>query len=800
MGALFLDISKGEFLTAEGTTEQVEKILTSLNPKELLVERARQNWFREMYGQRFYLSAIEDWAFNEETAREKLLRQFGTLSLKGFGVEHMTMGIVAAGAILHYLDITRHDQLSHITRMVRINQDDFVMLDKFTLRNLEVLHAPAEGGTPLISILDQTLSPMGARLMRRWLAMPLKDPVAIQGRLDVVDTFLSLPELQDQCTEQIRKVGDLERLISKAAAARISPREMYHLSSALEAMEPLRQLCLQSGNPVLAEMGADIDPCQELAVRIRTTLNEDAPQAIGKGYVIAPGVHEELDELRHISHSGKDFLQELQQRESERTGITSLKVSFNNVFGYYIEVRNTHKDKVPPEWIRKQTLVSAERYITPELKDYESRILGAEERILALETQLYNQLVVEAARHIPAIQKDAVTTARLDCLLSFATVSARRKYVRPVIDDADRMDIRQGRHPVIEATLPPDQPYIANDVFLDSNTQQVIMLTGPNMSGKSALLRQTALITLMAQAGCFVPADRAELGVVDRIFTRVGASDNISTGESTFMVEMTESAGILNNLTPRSLILLDEIGRGTSTYDGISIAWAMAEYIHEHPGHPKTLFATHYHELNEMERSFSRIHNFNVSVKELSDKVIFLRKLVRGGIEHSFGIHVARMAGMPRSVVARAGEILSQLEEARQRPSSFPESGPLSEPGSLSEAGVPPKDLSTSRAGVSSNAGSPSKEGVPSNAGATSQSGPPSSLAGHQVRPRETFSVSKPLQELAERREGYQLSFYQLDDPVLRQIRDEVKKLDINNLTPLQALQKLNDIKKMVGL
>lgn len=742
MGAAFLDISTGEFLTAEGSTEYIDKLLGTLNPREILVERSKQSFFKEMLGPRYYLSILEDWAFHEDTTREKLLKQFGTISLKGFGLENMTHGIVAAGAILNYLDITRHDQLGHITKLSRIDQDQYVWLDKFTLRNLELLYSLNEGATTLVQVIDRTVTPMGGRLLKRWIAMPLKDSVQINQRLDVVDAFTSLPDLHEQLSEHIRQVGDLERIISKAAAGRITPREMVHLSMALTAMEPIKALCISSENEELKRMAQETDPCPELSQHIQQTLNEEAPQAVNKGNVIAPGVSPELDDLRYISRSGKNFLQELQQREADRTGITSLKVSFNNVFGYYIEVRNTHKDKVPPEWIRKQTLVSAERYITPELKEYETKILGAEERILALETELFNQLVLETARHIPAIQKDAAVVARLDCLQSYATIANQRKYVRPVINDSELIDIKQGRHPVIEATLPPDNPYVANDVFLDNTTQQIIMITGPNMSGKSALLRQTALIVLLAQAGCFVPADAAEIGVVDRIFTRVGATDNISSGESTFMIEMNESAGILNNITPKSLVLLDEIGRGTSTYDGISIAWAMAEYIHEHPAaRAKTLFATHYHELNEMEQSFPRIHNYNVSVKELSDRVIFLRKLVRGGSEHSFGIHVARMAGMPRSVVNRATEILSQLEETRNR------------------ASVP-----------------------------TDTSGSTTSL------------TPKPLNELAERREGYQLSFFQLDDPVLKQIRDEIKKLDINNLTPLQALQKLNDIKKFVGL
>ncbi len=731
VGAAFLDVSTGEFLIAEGTAEYIDKLLNGFNPKEILVERSRQSWFKETFGTRFYLSVLEDWAFVHDTSREKLLAQFKTMNLKGFGVDSMSIAITAAGAVMQYLDITRHEQSGHINKISRIDEDAYVWLDKFTIRNLELLYSTNEGGRTLCDVIDHTLSPMGARLLKRWIAMPLKDVRRINERLDVAEYFVKHPDVTESLNEQIRQVGDMERIIAKMAAGRITPRELLQLKNALEVMAPIKDLCNRSENASLIGIAEQLNPCANIRDRIARELTDDPPNAVNKGNVIAEGVSAELDDLRHIRRSGKSYLTEMQQREIERTGITSLKIDFNNVFGYYIEVRNTHKDKVPPEWMRKQTLVSAERYITEELKEYESKILGAEEKILALETDLFASLVAAASDYIPAIQLNASLIARLDCLQSYAAVAVKNKYVKPVMNEADSIRITQGRHPVIEAYLPPDNPYIANDVYLDSAEQQMIVITGPNMSGKSALLRQTALIVLMAQIGCYVPAQSAEIGYVDKIFTRVGASDNISQGESTFMVEMTEAAGIMNNLSPRSLILLDEIGRGTSTYDGISIAWAMAEYIHEHPtAKAKTLFATHYHELNEMEKSFARIKNYNVSVKELNDRVIFLRKLVRGGSEHSFGIHVARMAGMPKSIVSRAGDILKELESSHD------------------------------------------------NKGIT----------------------AKPTAELSQKREGYQLSIFQLDDPVLKQIRDEIKKLDINNITPLEALQKLSDIKKWVGL
>jgi DNA mismatch repair protein MutS len=732
-GVSFLDVSTGEFLVAEGTVEYVDKLLNGFNPKEILVERSKQSWFKEMFGTRFYLSILEDWAFAPDTSREKLLAHFKTINLKGFGIDSMNVAVTSAGAVMQYLDITRHEQLGHINKISRIDEDACVWLDKFTIRNLELLYPANEGGHTLCEAIDRTLSPMGARLLKRWVTLPLKDVRRINERLGVADYFFRNTDITGSVGEQIRQVGDMERIIAKMAAGRISPRELLQLKNALDIIIQVKELCGRADNESLRGMAEQLNPCTTVRNRIARELTEDPPNAVNKGNVIAGGVSAELDELRRIQYSGKDYLAELQQREIERTGISSLKVHFNNVFGYYIEVRNTHKDKVPREWIRKQTLVSAERYITGELKEYESKILGAEEKILTLETELFASLVEAASGYIPAVQLNASLIARIDCLQSYARVAIDNKYVKPVITDSDSIRIEQGRHPVIEMFLPPDKPFVANDVYLDSAEQQMIVITGPNMSGKSALLRQTALIVLMAQIGCFVPAKSAEIGYVDKIFTRVGASDNISQGESTFMVEMTEAASIMNNLSPRSLILLDEIGRGTSTYDGISIAWAMAEYIHEHPSaKAKTLFATHYHELNEMENSFARIRNYNVSVKELDDKVIFLRKLVRGGSEHSFGIHVAQMAGMPKSIVLRAGEILKELE----------------------------------------------------------------SKSSHENR----GIAAKPVAELSQKREGYQLSIFQLDDPVLKQIRDEIKKADINNMTPMEALQKLSDIKKWVGL
>ncbi len=729
-GLAFLDISTGEFLTAEGSFEYADRLLNSFSPKEVLFERGKQAQFQELFGSRFCTYKLDDWIFTEETAVDKLLKHFDTASLKGFGITGLKLGIIAAGAILRYLDITEHKQIKHITGLSRINEDHYVWLDKFTVRNLELFHPLFEGGKAFIEIIDRTISPMGARLMKRWVAMPLKDIKPVTERHDAVEYLIRKSEIRVVFEENIARIGDLERLISRVAVGRITPREVLQLKSSLLAMMPVKELCSKSEEPVLQRIGEQINPCQSICDRIEHELQAEAPVQLIRGNIIAGGVSVELDELRNMLHSGKDYLLMMQQREIERTGITSLKVSYNNVFGYYIEVRNTHKDKVPDDWIRKQTLVNAERYITEELKEYESKILGAEEKILELETRLFNELVMAIAEYTSPVQLNATLIARLDCLLSFARCANENKYIRPVITDATHILIKQGRHPVIEKQLPVTESYIPNDVTLDTEEQQIIILTGPNMSGKSALLRQTALIVLMAQMGSFVPAESAEIGYVDKIFTRVGASDNISMGESTFMVEMTETASILNNLSDRSLVLLDEIGRGTSTYDGISIAWAMVEYLHGHPRYrAKTMFATHYHELNAMENSFERVKNFHISIKELADRVIFLRKLVRGGSEHSFGIHVARMAGMPKSLVGRANEVLAQLENTHG-----------------------------------------------------------------------TNELSKPVEGLAEKREGLQLSFFQLDDPVLKQIRDEIRRVDINNLTPIEALNKLNEIKKMIGL
>ena len=729
-GLAFLDISTGEFLTAEGSFEYADRLLNSFSPKEVLFERGKQAQFQELFGSRFCTYKLDDWIFTEETAVDKLLKHFDTASLKGFGITGLKLGIIAAGAILRYLDITEHKQIKHITGLSRINEDHYVWLDKFTVRNLELFHPLFEGGKAFIEIIDRTISPMGARLMKRWVAMPLKDIKPVTERHDAVEYLIRKSEIRVVFEENIARIGDLERLISRVAVGRITPREVLQLKSSLLAMMPVKGLCSTSEEPVLQRIGEQINPCQSICDRIEHELQAEAPVQLIRGNIIAGGVSVELDELRNMLHSGKDYLLMMQQREIERTGITSLKVSYNNVFGYYIEVRNTHKDKVPDDWIRKQTLVNAERYITEELKEYESKILGAEEKILELETRLFNELVMAIAEYTSPVQLNATLIARLDCLLSFARCANENKYIRPAITDATHILIKQGRHPVIEKQLPVTESYIPNDVTLDTEEQQIIILTGPNMSGKSALLRQTALIVLMAQMGSFVPAESAEIGYVDKIFTRVGASDNISMGESTFMVEMTETASILNNLSDRSLVLLDEIGRGTSTYDGISIAWAMVEYLHGHPRYrAKTMFATHYHELNAMENSFERVKNFHISIKELADRVIFLRKLVRGGSEHSFGIHVARMAGMPKSLVGRANEVLAQLENTHG-----------------------------------------------------------------------TNELSKPVEGLAEKREGLQLSFFQLDDPVLKQIRDEIRRVDINNLTPIEALNKLNEIKKMIGL
>ena len=684
---------------------------------------------RVTFGSKFFTFELDDWVFTETTAREKLLKHFETKNLKGFGVEHLKNGIIASGAILQYLIMTQHTQIGHITSLARIEEDKYVRLDKFTVRSLELIGSMNDGGSSLLNVIDKTISPMGARLLKRWLVFPLKDVLPINERLNVVEYFFRQPDFKELIEEQLHLIGDLERIISKVAVGRVSPREVVALKVALQAIEPIKEACMEADNASLNRIGEQLNICKSIRDRIEKEINNDPPLLINKGGVMKSGVNAELDELRQIAYSGKDYLLQIQQRESELTEIPSLKIGYNNVFGYYIEVRNTHKDKVPQEWIRKQTLANAERYITQELKEYEEKILGAEDKILILETQLYTELVQALSEFIPAIQVNANQIARLDCLLSFANVARENNYIRPVIEDNDVLDIRQGRHPVIEKQLPIGEKYIANDVMLDSSSQQIIIITGPNMAGKSALLRQTALITLLAQIGSFVPAESAHIGLVDKIFTRVGASDNISVGESTFMVEMNEAADILNNLSPRSLVLFDELGRGTSTYDGISIAWAIVEHIHEHPkAKARTLFATHYHELNEMEKSFKRIKNYNVSVKEVDNKVIFLRKLERGGSEHSFGIHVAKMAGMPKSIVKRANDILKQLEADNRQ------------------------------------------QGI----------------------------ASKPMAEVGETRGGMQLSFFQLEDPVLCQIRDEILNLDVNNLTPLEALNKLNDIKRIV--
>ncbi len=744
-GVSFLDISTGEFLTGEGTYDYVEKLLANFQPKEVLFERGRKQDFEKYFGNRFFIFELEDWVYTEQTAHQKLLKHFGVKSLKGFGVEHLKSGITAAGAILEYLEMTQHTQIQHITSIQRIEEEKFVRLDKFTIRSLELLQPMQDDGRSLLDVVDRTVSPMGSRMLRRWLVFPLKDEKPINERLDVVDYFFREPDFRQVVDEQLHRVGDLERIVSKVAVGRVSPREVVQLKTALEAVAALKAACSVCGvgnatyqtapsptpaNPVIASIGERLNLCESIRDRISRELTPDPPQLVQKGGVIRDGVSPELDELRHIAYSGKDYLLQIQNREAELTGIQSLKIGYNNVFGYYLEVRNTYKDKVPAEWVRKQTLAQAERYITQELKEYEEKILGAEDKILSLEAQLFNDLVTAIQEFIPQIQINATLLARIDCLLSFAKTAEEHRYIRPVIDQSEVIDIRQGRHPVIETELPIDERYIPNDILLDQERQQIIIITGPNMAGKSALLRQTALIVLLAQVGCFVPAEAARIGMVDKIFTRVGASDNISLGESTFMVEMTEASNILNNVTPRSLVLFDELGRGTSTYDGISIAWAIVEYLHEQPkARARTLFATHYHELNEMEKNFSRIKNYNVSVKEVDGRVIFLRKLERGGSEHSFGIHVAEIAGMPRSIVKRANVILKQLE---------------SENAQVGKAG-------------------------------------------------------KPMSEIADSREGMQLSFFQLDDPVLVQVRDEILTLDINNLTPVEALNKLNDIKKIVG-
>ena len=728
-GVAFLDISTGEFLTGEGTIEYVEKLLGNFQPKEVLFERSRRADFERYFGTRLVTFEMDDWVFTEDSARQRLLRHFGVKSLKGFGVDHLRSGVTAAGAILQYLELTQHTQIGHITHLSRIEAEKYVRLDKFTIRSLELVQPMQEDGRSLLDVIDRTVSPMGSRLLRRWLMFPLKDQKPIEERLDIVDYFFREPDFRQCVDDQLHRVGDLERIISKVAVGRVSPREVVQLKTALKAVAPIKTACLYSNNEVLKGVGERLNLCESIRDRIEREVVNDPPQQVQKGGVMRDGVSAELDELRRIAYSGKDYLLQIQEREAQLTGIQSLKIGYNNVFGYYLEVRNTYKDKVPQEWVRKQTLAQAERYITQELKEYEEKILGAEDKILSLEAQLFNNLVMAIQEFIPQIQINATLLARLDCLLGFAKTAEEHHYVRPVIDETEVIDIKQGRHPVIETELPVGEPYVPNDIMLDNEHQQIMIITGPNMAGKSALLRQTALIVLLAQIGSFVPAEAARIGLVDKVFTRVGASDNISLGESTFMVEMTEASNILNNVSPKSLVLFDELGRGTSTYDGISIAWAIVEYLHEQPkAHARTLFATHYHELNEMEKNFSRIRNYNVSVKEVDGKVIFLRKLEKGGSEHSFGIHVAEIAGMPRSIVKRANVILKELE----------------------------KDNS----GVG--------------------------------------KAAKPTAEIASSREGMQLSFFQLDDPVLCQVRDEILGLDINNLTPVEALNKLNDIKKIV--
>ena len=728
-GVSFLDISTGEFLTGEGIFDYVEKLMGNLQPKEILLDRARKKDFEQHFGSKYFTFEMDDWVFSEQSAHQKLLKHFHVKSMKGFGIDHLKNGMIAAGAILQYLELTQHTQIGHITQISRIEEEKYVRLDKFTIRSLELLQPMQDDGKSLLDVVDRTVSPMGGRLMRRWLVFPLKDEKPINERLDIVEYYYREPEFRQCVDEQLHRIGDLERIVSKAAVGRVSPREMVQLKVALQALQPIKTACLYANNDALKRVGERLNLCESLRDRIERELQSNPPLLVAKGGVIRDNVNSELDELRHIAYSGKDYLLQIQQREAEETGIQSLKVGYNNVFGYYLEVRNTYKDRVPQDWVRKQTLAQAERYITQELKEYEAKILGAEDKILALETQLFNDLVMAAQEFIPQIQINATLLAQLDCLLAFAKTAEENRYVRPVIDNSEVLDIHQGRHPVIEQELPIGEEYIPNDILLDNERQQIIIITGPNMAGKSALLRQTALIVLLAQVGCFVPAESALIGLVDKIFTRVGASDNISLGESTFMVEMTEASNILNNVSSRSLVLFDELGRGTSTYDGISIAWAIVEYLHENPkAHARTLFATHYHELNEMEKNFNRIKNYNVSVREMEGKVIFLRKLERGGSEHSFGIHVAEIAGMPRSIVKRANVILKQLEAENA----------------------------------------------------------------------QVGKVGKPTAEIAASREGMQLSFFQLDDPVLCQIRDEILGLDINNLTPVEALNKLNDIKRIV--
>ncbi len=729
-GLSLLDISTGEFLTGEGTYDYVEKLLGNFSPKEVLYDRTRKKDFEQFFGTKYCVFEMDDWVFTEQNARQKLLKHFGTKSLKGFGVEHLKTGIVASGAIMQYLELTQHTSINHITSLKRLEEEKYVRLDKFTIRSLELLQPMQEDGLSLLDVIDRTTTPMGGRMLRRWMVFPLKEVSRINERLDIVEYFFKHPDFRQLIDEQLHRVGDLERIISKVAVGRVSPREVVQLKNALMAVQPIKGACQTADNDCLRRLGEQLNLCESLRDRIEKEITPDPPQLVSKGGVIADDYSPELDELRNISRGGKDYLLEIQQRETEKTGISSLKVGFNNVFGYYLEVRNTFKDKVPEGWIRKQTLAQAERYITPELKEYEEKILGADEKILELEARLFSELIVAMQEFIPQIQINANILAHIDCLLSFAKVSEGNCYVRPVVDDSDVLDIHQGRHPVIETQMPLGERYVPNDVYLDTEKQQIMMITGPNMAGKSALLRQTALIVLLGQIGCFVPAESTRIGIVDKIFTRVGASDNLSLGESTFMVEMTEAADILNNVSTHSLVLFDELGRGTSTYDGISIAWAIVEYLHENEhAHARTLFATHYHELNEMEKHFPRIKNYNVSVKEVDGKVIFLRKLVPGGSEHSFGIHVAEIAGMPRSIVKRANTVLKQLEE----------------------------------------------EGS------------------------EVGAAGKPkLENIADKKDGVQLNIFQLDDPVLSQVRDEILGLDINNLTPVEALNKLNEIKKIV--
>ena len=759
-GVSFLDISTGEFLVGEGTSDYVEKLLVSFQPKEVLHDRQMKREFEDRFGNRWCTFQLDDWMFTEQSSRQKLLKHFGTQSLKGFGVEHLTLGVVAAGVIMQYLEMTQHTNIGHITSLRRIEEDRYVRLDKFTIRSLELLGSMQEDGSSLLDVIDRTTTAMGARMLKRWTVFPLRDVATIGKRLDVVETFFRKPDFRQVIDEQLHRIGDIERIISKVAVGRVSPREVVQMKLALQALVPVKSACLCSDCEEIRSMGDRLNLCESLRDRIEREIQSDPPLLVAKGDVIASGYSEELDELRSISRGGRDYLLKIQEEEAARTGIQSLKVGYNNVFGYYLEVRNTYKDAVPQEWIRKQTLANAERYITQELKEYEEKIMGADEKILALESRLFNELVTDMAEFVPQIQINANIIARIDCLLSFAKAAEEHRYVRPVVADDALLEIQAGRHPVIETQLPVGEQYVPNDIKLDTEKQQIMIITGPNMAGKSALLRQTALITLMAQMGSFVPADSARIGLVDKIFTRVGASDNISLGESTFMVEMTEASDILNNVTPRSLVLFDELGRGTSTYDGISIAWAIVEYLHQHSGaQARTLFATHYHELNEMEKHFERIKNYNVSVKEVNGKVIFLRKLMPGGSEHSFGIHVAEIAGMPKSIVNRANAILKQLE--------------------ADNAGV----------GVDESGAEASAEASSENAAATTVTSVKRRKGG-KLSTRNIASQSSV--------QGVQLSFFQLDDPVLCQIRDEIIGLDINNLTPVEALNKLNEIKKIV--